>query len=301
MPKQQLSDIELDEVTVCEEPANEDSVVVIVKANPKPHDEPLKEADMPDIDDELDDELLVEGEDGDDAEIELSDEDAQALAEEIEALNEAGELIPAFALMAANLEEAGEVITKQQAALEEREAEFAELKKMSSLLLERVEKMRAGETVDEDDLVAVIKSLNGGALSPEAERRIAALELVQKQAEEKDLIAKAKDLGVTGIKAEELAPILYRIRKGRTTSEDADRIEKLLAHQATALKKSGAFNAIGSSAVDAGTAEAKIAAAAEDLRKSKPTLSKEQAADLVLQENPALYDEYMAERRTRAA
>lgn len=285
MPKQ-LSDIELDEVSVCAEPANEDAVVVIVKAKSNNHD---TENSMPPIDDErVEDAADLEANDEG-----FDDETLEAVAGEMAELDEAGELVPAFAAMLAGLEEAGETITKMAAAYEEIEGEHEELKKSASLLVSKVEKMAKGGDQEATDLVSVLKSSMGGAeLDPAVERRVAALEIVAKAAEEKEAIEKARAIGAG--KPEELAPVLVRLRKAN--AKDADYIEGLLKTQAGMIKKSNAFKTLGASDPAPSSAIAKASLAAEEIRKAAPALSKQQALARVFEENPDLYAEHLAEK-----
>lgn len=277
MPKQ-LSNIELDEVSVCEEPANEDAVVVIVKAKSHTHDNP--ETDMPqderveDVNDDFDDDTLA------------------AVAAEMAALDEAGELVPAFAAMLAGLEEAGETITKMADAYEEIEGEHEELKKSASLLVSKVEKMAKGGDQEATDLVSVLKSSMGGAeLDPAVERRVAALELVAKAAEERETLEKAKAIGAG--KPEELAPVLARIAKGKSTPADADYVSALLKAQAKALKQSNLFKSAGvDGGIDADSPIAKAKTAAAEIRKANPKLSEAQAMVEYWDANPEAYRAY---------
>jgi hypothetical protein len=293
MPKptpKQLSNIELDEVTVCEEPANDDCVAAIVKAKS------TQETDMPH--EQTDDELIDANDDTDD--FDLDDETAAEVAAEIEALNEAGELVPAFAAMLAGLEEAGETITKMRAAFGELGDEHEELKKMSGALVAKFEKMKGGEDSEGADLVSVLKSSLGVAnLDPAVERRIAAMEAVNKAAEDKDAIEKAKAFGIG--KPDELAPVLTRIRKGRTNAADADYIEAVLKTAAATIKKSAAFRTIGSGgAADAGSAIGNAQAAAAEIRKSNPKLTQAQAMAEAFEQDPDLYAAHQAEFRAAA-
>lgn len=286
MPKQ-LSDIELDEVSVCAEPANEDAVVVIVKAKSNNHDTELP---MPPIDDERVEDAADELEAG--AE-DFDDETLEAVAGEMAELDEAGELVPAFAAMLAGLEEAGETITKMAAAYEDIEGEHEELKKSASLLVSKVEKMAKGGDQEATDLVSILKSSMGGAeLDPAVERRVAALEIVAKAAEEKEAVEKARAIGAG--KPEELAPVLVRLRKAN--AKDADYIEGLLKTQAAAIRKSNAFKTLGASDPAPSSAIAKASLAAEEIRKAAPSLSKQQALARVFEENPDLYAEHLAEK-----
>ncbi len=298
---QHLSDIELDEVTVCEEPANDDCVAVIVKAK-SGSDAPLTETDMPQVDQNLDDELEA-GAEGE-GDFEFTQEDYDAAAAEIEELNESGDLVPAFLALAAGAEMAGETITKMAAALEQADAmaeDFEELKKSTKLLVEKVAKQGlAGAKEDEtDDLVSSIrKSLGGAELPPDVEARISAVEAVNKANEDKEAITKARELGVG--KPDELAPVLQRVLKGKTTAKDHEYLTGLLKQLGATIKKSKAFESIGAdNGASADSAQARLNAAVTDIRKSNPTLTKQQATDRALEEDPQLYTDYLSERQQR--
>lgn len=290
MPKK-LSDIELDEVTVCEEPANDDCVAVIVKSKSRRE----TEMSMQDDNIQVDDEPVEDA----DLDLDFTDEELQAVADEMEELGE--DLVPAFAAMLAANEEATEVIGKMAEAFDALDEEHEELKKSAAALVDRVEKMRAdGKAGEEEtDLVASVrKSLGGAELDPATEKRLAAVELVAKQAEEKEAVEKAKSLGVGDPK--ELAPILQAVRK-KLGAETGDKLEAILKSAGAALKKSKAFERAGVDyAVDASSPIAKARQGAAEIKKANPNMSDAQAMTAYFDQNPEAYAEYR-ESQARAA
>lgn len=294
MPQpKQLSDIELDEVTVCEEPANDDCRAAIVKSRTQAN--PLEENDMPQANQNVED-----VNDQDDLDLDFDDETLNAVAEQLDELGD--DAVPFVAALMAGVEEAGDVITKMAADMEELSGEHEELKKSAGLLVERIEKMGAdgkiGET--EQDLVSAIrKSMGGAELPPEVAVRIDALEAVAKSAAEAEAVAKAKAFGVGDPK--ELGPILIKVRKS-CGAEVADKIESVLTSAGAAIKKSKVFTRVGvdtgadaSDPVRKSLSEAEVGA--EEIRKSNPHLTKEQALTQFWQQNPAKYEEYREAQR----
>lgn len=142
----------------------------------------------------------------------------------------------------------------------------------------------------------------------------AAEALIAKQADEKAVavfIAKAEAFGHLPTTADKLGPLLMRIEKGATTKADGEEIERLFkaaqdAIDAGAADKGGnkgnrdRTTVIGKGHVEGGgDAEARIASAVVELRKSDSSLTAEEAEAQVLMDQPELYEAYIAERNNR--
>ena len=119
------------------------------------------------------------------------------------------------------------------------------------------------------------------------------------QAEESAYIAKAASYAAIPVAAETLGPLLLRVRKGMSTSADADELERLLAAANTAME--GVITGpVGKSADKAkgGTAMDRLNAAADAIRTQEPTITTAQAITNAMALHPDIYDDYMKERRT---
>lgn len=125
-------------------------------------------------------------------------------------------------------------------------------------------------------------------------------EALAKQAAEREQnaqIEKAK--GYTGhlsADASEVGAALYRLRKGQGTDEDVASIEKALKGANEAARQADIFKSYGSATQpDTGSAEQQVIGKAQELRKTDPNLTEEQAYAKALRENPdlqqALYEE----------
>lgn len=151
----------------------------------------------------------------------------------------------------------------------------------------------------------VIKSLPepvAKALADIQKRAESAEALVKRltdQAEESAYIAKAASYAAIPVAAETLGPLLLRVRKGMSTTADADELERLLAAANTAMEGVIA-GPVGKSADKAkgGTAMDRLNAAADQIREKDPTITTAQAITKAMALHPDIYDDYMKERRT---
>lgn len=298
----ELTDLELGEWSICIDPANEDSTIEIVKS--KSGLAPVfKETDMSD--------QTVDVTDEGEAEFEQF---ATEVLEEFNDLSAEEQAEALVSLVAENAELEGAVedatdvvksLTESAERLADIEPKFEALKKSAAQAADLIEKMkRDGKGGDaETGLAAEIrKSLGDNAtLTPEAEARLSEVEKSLAAQAEKEAIVKARTYGFG--KAEDVAGLETRIRKGRTTAADADLFVALVKQAGGLAKASPAFKAIGEdNAPDADVgAIAKMNAAASEIKKSKPHLSSAQAMDEAMQSNPDLYRAYEAERRSGRA
>lgn len=146
------------------------------------------------------------------------------------------------------------------------------------------------------------------------EARLNAAEAVAKRAAEEaetgEYIAKARAFGNLPVAAEVLGPILRRVRKNESTEQDLGELERVLTAANAALEgpgavskgegaveKKGLFEEVGKRGAEGVTAADRINQAAKEIRKSAPNLSEAEAFTKALDQTPALYSEYLAERR----
>lgn len=125
-------------------------------------------------------------------------------------------------------------------------------------------------------------------LHPAVRAELEGLKKFREEAEDRELSEVAKRYAIIGKKEDDLAPIFKNLRAAGGTAYD-DMIAVLDQAVAT-VEKSGAFSEIGKSGYGSaeGSAWAEAEAKAVELMKSKTGLSKAQALDEVLMENPEL-------------
>lgn len=327
MPKNELTDMEITEISLVDEPANEDARVVIVKAKAKTKPVADKEADPNEAEP-----------DGDADDGEQKDKSGKGKmkksAAPISAARVAGAILTAINELSPQIVEkalaegfsanpeaadmAEEIIMETimdistlSKALEDAEAKMETLEKRAteaeaalSLANDNIAKAAAAATAkpEEPSEEEVLKSL------PEAIRKRlekakedeATIAKMAEEAEEKAAIAKARDLKVA--EPEKVGPMLLRIAKGKTTEDDAKVIEKLLKQAATISSLSPLFKSIGSAAAVEGDPEEILKAKALEIQKgSEGKMTFAQAYDEALKQNPSIYDAYIAKRRAPAA
>lgn len=295
-----LRKMKIGEISLCKDGMNDDARVLIVKAKtPNEHAgrvPVLKETDMSDHNDVNEE---VEG-------FEVSQEYADGVIGEWNELDEAGQADALVQLVAERdaLAESAEEITKAAVALRDEYVEmkpkFEELKKSAAQAASLIEKMRAGGKADDQDtsLIAVLKAQNGGVIDPATEARIVELEKSKEDGELKDAINKAKTYNFG--KAEDVAGLETRIRKGKTTAADADAFVALIKQAGAIAKSSKLFTPIGEDGgnVDANSPIAKANSGVDLILKANPNMTRAQAMTKYWQDNPA---EYAAMRQGQAA
>lgn len=341
MPKNELTDMEITEISLVDEPANDDARVVIVKAKSgfklcddckdpkgcmakgKCGVEKSMDADEDDMEDD-DDMEEMDGMNGKGkmkksakpisaakvagailtAITELSPQIVEkALAEGFSADSEAADMAEEI------IKETVMDITQLSKALEEAEAKMETLEKRASdaeaALKEAndtIAKAKAPEESAEPSEEEVLKSL------PEAIRK-----RLEKAKEDEATIAKMaaeaeekeaieKVRAMKVAEPEKVGPMLLRVAKGKSTAEDAKAIETLLKQHAAISAVSPLFKSIGSAAAVEGDPEELLKAKAAEIQKaSDGKLTSAQAYDEALKQNPSLYDAYIAKRRAPAA
>lgn len=294
----------IDEISLVDEGANGEARVVIFKAK---KGTPPKKQDM--VDDDNDDDSNKDGDDDNDV--------ARTL------LTKFGQAVPgglpgdpdAAAFAAAQLKEQDMDIEALSKALEDAEAKLVALEKRTNEAESALEDANAVIKSKDEEISDLQKSLeagNGGeddfmkSLPESVRKRFEDAEAKAKAAEEavakmqdaaeaQEAIAKAKELGVGN--ADEVGPLLLRVRKGKTTEADAAALETMLKAQAAQSKVSHLFKAMGSTNAVDGDPEALIKAKADEIQKSTKGMTAEQAYAKAVDENPDLYNAYIAKRR----
>lgn len=129
-------------------------------------------------------------------------------------------------------------------------------------------------------------------LSPEIAKELEELRKKAAAVEEKELTEIAKKYEIIGKKAEELVPVLKRLKN---TSEEAyqDMIQTLDT-SVEVVQKSGMFSEFGKNGHDVGETDAwgKLETIATQIQKSAPTMNRTEAIDLACRQNPHLLQEY---------
>lgn len=133
---------------------------------------------------------------------------------------------------------------------------------------------------------------------PALEAALTRLEALEKSAEMKDLTEVAKKYEALGEDTEELAKTLYGLKKSDNPA-NYDAYIKVLDKSLDLVNKTGIFAEIGKSSrgEEAGSVEAKIEAAASELQKSDPNLSRPQAVAKAWENHPELVAQYEQEYR----
>lgn len=323
MTKNELTDMEITEISLVDEPANDDARVVIVKAKSKPP-----------MDEEADPNEAEPDGDEDDAEeaAEAKPKGKVKKAAPLSAAKVAGAILVAINELSPQIVEkalaegfsanpeaadmAEEIIketimdiTQLSKALEDAEAKMEALEKRASDAEtalkdanDTIEKAKAAATPEEPNEEEILKSLPEPIRKrlEKAKEDEATIAKMAADAEEKAAIAKARDLKVP--EPEKIGPMLLRIAKGKSTEDDVKVIETLLKQNAAISSMSPLFKSIGSAAAVEGDPEEILKAKAAEIQKnSDGKMTNAQAYDEALKQNPSLYDAYIAKRRTPAA
>lgn len=135
------------------------------------------------------------------------------------------------------------------------------------------------------------------AADPALAAALARLDALEKSAEMKELTGVAKKYAALGENEEELAKTLYSLRKSDNPA-NYDAYITVLDKSLALVEKSGIFAEIGKSGRGAaGSVEDRIEAAATEIQKSDPSLSREQAVVKAWESNPDLIAEYERDYR----
>jgi hypothetical protein len=222
-------------------------------------------------------------------------ETAMTLAEMQAALDTANTAIQ-------KVEEVNKGLTAKVTALEtERDEAVAKAKTAETERDEAVAKAKEAKPADEPSEEDVLKAMPPAAraIVMKAKELIASSETRENEALVERAVAKAKKLGVKDPDA--VGKAMVDVRKA---APDAALVIDAALEQAAALvAESAVLKSLGYSAgMNGGSAsddpEAELKAKAEDIRKAKPDLSYEEAYSEAVEANPAVYNAYVAKRRS---
>lgn len=134
-------------------------------------------------------------------------------------------------------------------------------------------------------------------LHPTVKTELENLRKFREESELRELTEVAKKYTLLGKKPEELAPVLKSLKSAGGTAY-ADMIG-ILDSNLAAIEKSGVFGEVGKRGGSTSTEDAwgKIEAAATEIRKSKPEMSRADAIDAACMAHPELVQEYEKSRR----
>lgn len=320
---QQLTDMSIDEISLVDDPANEQARVLIVKAKSgkkaatKMYDVKDTEEDESTDADGMEDEdektkrlmarvkKAIEG---------IAPRVAQTLAGSPSADNDAANTA------AASLKEYVMDIETLSKSLEEAEAKLAALAKRADDAEAALKD--AGEVIKAKD--AEIETLTKSAepVAPAAEEDVlkSLPESIRKRLEESEAVAKAAQAEITKMrdeseraeaiaKAKELkvgdpdvvGPLLLRVAKGMSTVDDAAALTALLKGAGEVADQSALFKSVGSDAAVDGEPEELLKAKAAEIQKVNTGMTFEQAYVKAMEENPSLYNAYVSKSKRRAA
>jgi small-conductance mechanosensitive channel len=317
MPKNEISDMEITEISLVDEPANDDARVVIVKA--KGGFKPC--ADCSDAEGCMKKGSCASDKDGDEGKMkkaaaplsaarvagailtaitELSPQIVEkALAEGFSAHPEAADMAEEI------IKETVMDITQLSKALEQAEADMEALTKRATdaetalkVANETIAKAKAEEKPAEPTEEEILKSLPESVRKrlEKAKEDEVALAKMAEAAEEKEAIDKARAMKVA--EPEKIGALLLRIAKGKTTAEDAKAIEAVLKQNAAIIEKAPLFKSIGTAAAVEGDPEEILKAKANEIQTaSEGKMTFAQAYDEALKRNPTVYEAYIAKRR----
>lgn len=133
-------------------------------------------------------------------------------------------------------------------------------------------------------------------IHPDVAKELVALRKFRQEAEDRELLAVAKKYELLGRKPEELVPVLKSLKAAGGTAYD-DMIGVLDANL-DVVQSSGAFSEFGkrggtgSAMSQSDDAWTQIEKKAEEIRKSAPTMTYNEAIDMACQQNPELVHEY---------
>ncbi|CAB4122554.1 hypothetical protein UFOVP36_62 [uncultured Caudovirales phage] len=295
---QALSDMEIDEVSLVDDPANEQSRVQIVKAKagdtsaPDDHVEPggvdsvshrVKKA-LAQIAPRLAQTLTG----GHSVDSEADDAAAAAMQEfnmDMESISKSLEDAEVkLNALEAQVGTAETALTEAQEVIKAKDAEIAALKGDAPVAEDEIMKSlpeSVRKRLEESDAVA--------------KSAMAEIAKMREEAEVKEAIAKAADLKVGD--AEVVGPLLMRVRKGTTTPADAVALETLLKSAGEVSATAALFKSVGSDAGSDGDPEEVLKAKAEEIQKANSGMTYQSAYAKAVDENPKLYNAYITKRR----
>ena len=310
---QHLTNMEITEISLVDEPANEDAKVVIVKSKSGPAADadrvkkpvPMAKlagaviAAIEEMTPQIVEKALAEGFSADPEVAAAATAIVKETVMDMEAVTKA--LEEAEVKLDALEKRATEAEASSKAKDEIIKAKDEEISKSKKKMPYKADAKGDGNDMepdeDEDD-EEVMKSLPDSIRKQLADGREAREELAKAKAdaEKVEAFEKAKALNVGD--AEKVGGLLLRIKKGTTTPADADELEGVLKVASKIAAQSPLFKSIGTSDASEGSPDEVLKSKAEEIqKKSDGKLTYAQAYDRALIENPGVYNEYLAKRR----
>lgn len=287
----QLSNIEIDEISLVDEPANESARVVIVKA--KGGFKPCAECESPAVCKKAGMcAEKAEDEDEDEYGMKKSRTESAGSADDqsADALSNDGDQQMDIETLSKALETAEARLDDLQGRTETAEKKLAEAEEMLKAKNAEIATLRKSAGVEEEE---VLKSLPE-SIRKRLEANEAEIRKMREERETQEAVAKARGLGLND--PEKIGPVLARVTKS-AKAEDAAALETLLKSLVAVGNANVLFRSVGSdNAVDGDPVEI-LKAKAEEIRKARPTLSAEAAYAAAVDQNPNLYNAYIAKRR----
>lgn len=295
---QTLSDLSIDEISLVDDPANEQARVVVVKARG------FKPCDGCESPDECKSMSKCAAGVGKKAtfkpcdDCESPDECAKAGKCASSPMKKSAATLDPAAFAAQLMKEHSMDIETLQKSLEAAEQRFGDMENALTQANEtiatqaaEIAKLRGKTEGSEED---VLKSLPEAIRKriEDAETQIAKM---RDEQETRESIEKARSLGLA--KPEEVGPMLLRVRKNKATDADVQSIETLLKSAVAVDKQTALFKSLGTTEAVDGEPEAILKAKAVEIQKSNTGMTYEQAYQRAMDENPTLYTAYINKRR----
>lgn len=293
-----LTDMEISEISLVDEPANEAARVVIFKRKDNDMTQPTGYgpdnpvpmaliagavlAAIENLAPNIVEKAMAEGFSADPGAAKAAATILQETVMDLEAVTKA-------------LEAAEEKQAKLEKSLADAEAVIRAKDEIIKAKDEEIAKSKPAPAADDEEIIKGLPE----PIRKQLEEGRAAKEQLAKAMEAADLaesVAKARDLKVGN--PEKVGELLLRVRKGTTTAADAEQIEAVLKSAAEIGAKSPLFKSIGSAeGVPGDDPEAVLKAKADEIVKAKGiTFAK--AYDEALAANPDLYNAFIAKRRS---
>lgn len=291
----QLSNIEIDEISLVDEPANESARVVIVKA--KGGFKPCAECESPAVckkagmcAEKAEDENEDENEDEYGMKKSRTEPAGFAGDQSADARSNDGDHQMDIETLSKALETAEARLDDLQNRTETAETKLVEAEELLKAKNAEIATLRKSAGVEEEE---VLKSLPE-SIRKRLEANEAEIRKMREERETQEAVAKARGLGLND--PEKIGPVLARVTKS-AKAEDAAALETLLKSLVAVGNANVLFRSVGSdNAVDGDPIEI-LKAKAEEIRKARPNLSAESAYAVAVDQNPNLYNAYIAKRR----
>lgn len=290
-----ITEMEINEISVVDEPGNEGARVVITKARSAGSGDTFPVADVAralmDAMDEVAP-VIVEK-----AAASLADGDPEAADAAAKLIKE---LIMDFDELKKALEASEAKVTDLEKRVKDAETEkgkLADLLKAKEAELEKIEKAKDPEAAEAELLKSLPETIRKRLEDAEAKAAETEAEL-QKERDAKEravLLEKAKSFKAGD--PEKVADLLLRITKNKTTADDVKVVEEILKSAAALSDASLLFKSLGTPSAEGASAHDVILQKARALQEgSNGEVTFEKAYNTVLEKNPDLYKRYLEER-----